>query len=226
MKAEATLNKTEQCERTYATGSSSLAQRWLSRLSFTSISAVIRGVVAGPAVKAAWLALTRATSNNRTYAALLLILVFAPLSGVAYLLFDQTVKETDWYYRNYFYLFYMLSPHIHMTLTLTGVFLLFPESRKGFFLIVPITYHVAKIMWLPTVTTNQELNSWIPGAFWLTAILTAAVWLFLFNYLMSLHYHKRAGSYARAEGILLVRGIDNETKIALALEEIKKAKSI
>lgn len=227
----------KQCERTDAFGSWWLRQRSHYQSLFTSTYAVIRGAVAGRAVslrravtkavgRGHWKALVEATSNNRTYAGLLLILVFAPLSGVAYLLLDPMAKDVDWYYRNYFYLFYMLSPHIHMTLTLTGVFLMFPSNRKSYFLVVPVTYHLAKIMWLPMVTTNQELNSWIPGAFWMTALLTAIIWLFMFDYLMELHYHKRTRPVTTMLGAVKCRAISDAKYRELSEKELETLRAL
>lgn len=214
---------TKQCERTYALGFLWLQLRLRSRQLFTSIPAVTLAVAAG---RDAWVAFSKATSNNRTYAGLFLIFVVAPLSGVAYLiLFDETVRNEQWYYSNNFYLFYMLSPHIHMTLTLTGVFLLFPDTdRRSYFLVVPITYHFAKIIWLVQVTSNKELNGFIPLAFWSLALFTSVCWMIMFNYLMTLHYHKRAGHVARAKGILAIEDIDNETKVRIALAELNSVK--
>lgn len=187
------------------------------RSGFTSFSAPVRRAVASGLA-----ASFKASANNRTYLALLLMLVAAPLSGVAYQLFDSTAVVEGWYYKNYFYLLFVLSPHLHMVIALVGVFLLFNNDR-GYFVAIPAGYHVAQIMWLITVEKNADLHSVVPGAFLLVAMLATVVGLFTFNYLMGLHYHKVLGPICSALGIANAPGVDDSTKVEVIRERLTAA---
>lgn len=219
-----------KCERTFASGfwrsSWRSLSKWCLRLNLRSLLTLARARVSREA--AAFLgALRLATSNNRTYLGLLLICCAGPLSGVAYLQLNPAfIEGTTWYYNSLYWLFYVLCPHIQVVLTVTGAFLLFPQDSKvAYFLAIPAAYHTAKIMWLIQVTTDQEIRQAMPYGFWIAGGSGAILWLFMFDYFMTLHFHKRAGSYARAEGVLAADDIDNETKVRVALRELQNAKS-
>lgn len=195
-----------------------------------SFTSTLKGLLPVPVIRelAAGLgALKKATSNNRTYAGLLLIMVVAPLSGVAYQLFDSSAHVDGWYYVNTFYLLYMLGPHIQGIITLTGILFLFPENRtRSFALAIPTGYHFAKVVWLIQVTSNDEINSLLPAAFIFAGICIGLFWLVSFDMLMSLHYHKRAGALARAEGILKAPNIPDSQRVSLAVKEFDKYNSL
>lgn len=158
---------------------------------------------------------------------MIIMLVVAPLTGVAYQLFDRSVKVEGWYYVNYYYLFFVLTPHLTLLTVLTGVFLLFPQdSKRAFFLIIPAGWHMAKIFWILTIGSNEDFYRLVPSSFFVLGGLAATVWLFTFNWMMSLHFHKRAGHLARAEGILQAPGVDPADKVRIATQEFAQYRKL
>jgi hypothetical protein len=101
-----------------------------------------------------------------------------------------------------------------------------PESRRAFFLVIPAGYHVSKILWLVQVTSNEEFYRIVPTTFLLLGGLATFVWLFTFNWLMALHYHKREGTIARIIGIMTAPGIDPADKERIAKEQIELLNSL
>lgn len=172
--------------------------------------------------RAGLIAYTKATSNSRTYCGLFILLVAAPLSAVGYQLFPKNTFDITWYYVNNFYLFMVLCPHISLLLTLTGVFLILPEhSKRGYFLILPAGYHIAKIIWLSLANSNDELNTVVPLSFLLIGVLFSCIWLFTFDWLMNLHFHKREGSNCRIYGIIDLN-IEKELSDEVAMSALRK----
>jgi hypothetical protein len=141
-------------------------------------------------------------SSTRTYTAVVLMLVVAPLTSVSYQLFDKASKVTGWYYQSYFNLFYIISPYIGWIIFITGCFLLFPrEMKRAWILSGPAALLLAKILWLITVTSNEEFFQMMPVFFIVLSFLITLVWLFTCNWVMEFHFHKREGCIARARGV-------------------------
>lgn len=165
-------------------------------------------------------ALLRATSNYRTYGALLLI-AGAQLSEVAYVLFDQSVGQPLAYWNAYYYL-QAIGPHLSALLTVTGFYLLIPQfSKLKFFALIPVAYKLGKIIWLACIDNNVDFHRFVPIGFLLYGFTAALIWLFVFEWLMSLHYHKREGSIARMVGVLVAPNIDDKTRLSAATNEAK-----
>lgn len=165
----------------------------------------------------------------------MLICVATPLAGVVYHLFDSSVRIQGWYYSNLFWLFYVIGPHLQMLLTLTGIFLVLPENTKvttgretvvtknyrAYFLLIPVGYHIAKILWYSLwVSSDEDIRQMMPGTFLILLPITGFVWLKTADYLINLHFHKRAGHIARARGILTLTDIDSEQQVRMALREL------
>lgn len=148
-------------------------------------------------------ALAASLSGGRIYLGLVLMLVVAPLAGVGYQLFDQGVRVQGWFYVNSFYLFFELCPHISLLSVLTGIFFLFPEkSKRAFFLIIPAGFHIAKMLWLIMADSNEDFYRIVPSSIFVTGILFALVLFITFDWLTSLHFHKKARHYAAYEGLM------------------------
>lgn len=60
----------------------------------------------------------------------------------------------------------------------------------------------------------------------LVGLLGSVVWFKIFNYLMSLHFHKVLGSCSRMVGVIAAPGISPEQVIAILRKEINSLKSI
>jgi hypothetical protein len=226
MKTNVQLLNHKQCEKTFASSFWSWLQLSLSQFthavkkSYSLIVRVRREVHAG------LLALARSSSNNRTYLGLVLMLVAAPLSGAAYQLFDRSAHIAGWYHVNLYYFFFLLGPHIMMLLVITGIFLIMPANKRAFFLSVPAGDQVARIVWLSLANSNDDFYRIVPSYFFFIGILIAAIWLITFDWLMSLHFHKRADSQARINGIIDAPGISDSDKIRIAQAELKVLKSL
>lgn len=149
--------------------------------------------------------------------------MLSPLASVSYHLFDRTsYNETD-FYGNAFYYFYSVCPYISLLLCLTGVFLLFPEfSKRKFFLLIPSTYYFSKIIWLSMVDNNADFHRIVPWSVVGLALVAALVWYFTWEWLMTLHFHKKTGHLARVEGILNTPGLEDSYRVEIARQEFKK----
>lgn len=163
-------------------------------------------------------------TNYRIFLGGLMLLVVAPLSGVAYQLFDINADYPGWYYGNYYYLFLVLCPQISMGIMLTGIFFLFPLSKRTWFISMPLAYPVSRILWIISAESNDQFNQITPGYFLLIGLVFSIIWLLSFNFLVNRKYHKFDGICARLEGVLKSPGLDSQTKIELAtplIEEIR-----
>lgn len=184
-------------------------------------------LLTAPALRVSLATLRAATSNYRLYVGVWMIAVIAPLAGVSYHFFDRTVFDPAEYYGNAYYLLFAISPHVSLLISLTGVFFLFPKfSRAKFFLVVPSSYHLAKIIHLWQVTSNAEYHEVLPREFFLLGLTLTIVWFCTADYLMGLQFHKQDGIMARIEGILNSPGIDDHTKVEIARGQVADLKSL
>lgn len=145
-------------------------------------------------------------TNGRALVGLSLILIVAPLAGAAYQVFDVTHVDRTWWWRTWYDFLYVQGQYACIILCLLGAALLLPQnSKRSYFLTAPISLYVAKILWLCTVTSNDQFNaSWllIPAYFFIAATIIAFILVFTFNWLVTLHFHKREGIRARIDGVI------------------------
>lgn len=163
-------------------------------------------------------------TNHRLYFAVIFMLVMAPLTNVGYQFFDESVRVEGQYYVNAYYLLYVLSPWISLLMFSTGLFLLFPANcKRSYFLVIPITSAIVKILWLSQIQNNEEFHQIVPMYFILPASLIAFVWIFCVDWLMARKYHKLDGIIARIEGLINIKA-DHEV-IESQVKELKNFQS-
>lgn len=169
------------------------------------------------------------SSNKRIFLGVILLLVVAPLSGVLYQLFDDSVEDEKWFYLNYYQLFFQLGPYFCICLCLLGATLFLPQdSVRAYFFLPPLGFYIAKILWLCMVRSNEEFAQFltiVPYYFLFTSFLVGWVLIFTFNWLTSLHFHKIEGTKARIIGIIDAPGITAEDKVRIAQDEIQKLRA-
>lgn len=156
-------------------------------------------------------------SNYRYTVGVILLLVIAPVSSVFYLVFDSTVSS-DWYYLNYFYYFYTLSPYMMMLFASVGIFLLFPVKCKTSYLanIWPVGYSISKLIYLGAlVHTNEQFQNNTPFFLLIIGVLSAIGFLLSMDYLLYRRYHLKHGTMARIVGIIKAPGIPAADKMRL-----------
>lgn len=203
---------------------------WLLRLPSVLTKGELSGQTRQFVHRARWAALAglhAVDTNRRIYLGLFLILVVAPLSGATYQLFDITAVDRSWYFRTYFDFFLVLCPNICLCFSFVGASLLFPQdSHKAYFLLPPLTLYVTKILWLCIVVkSNDEFNGFwqiIPYYFFITGGIVAFTLIYTFNFLMTLHFHKREGHIARIIGIIQAPGIAPAKQVEIARKEIAR----
>lgn len=154
----------------------------------------------------------------------LLLLCLAPVSEVAFRLFDRSAGDPSDYW-NAFYFMQSAGPHLSGLLTATAFFLLL-HDRLRTWAILPGAYKLAKIIWLTQVTTNEQYHQFVPWGFLLMGLTASIVWFMTFDFLLNLHFHKREGIIARIIGILEAPGISAEEKERIARDQIRQLKNI
>jgi hypothetical protein len=143
-----------------------------------------------------------ATANSRVYVGLGLMGVVSPLAGVAYLVFDRTAIDVEWYHLNYFHLFFLLGPYLSLLIILIGIFLLFPRGcKRAFAMVLPTGFVLAKILWLISVTSNQEFWQVVPASFVMLAMLMSAALFLMINWLTWTQFHGKDSFEKREMGI-------------------------
>lgn len=159
------------------------------------------------------------------------MLLVAPLSGIAYQFLDPKASVQwlwwKWYYSNAYYLFFTVGPHLSDLMIYTGLFLLFPaDSRRAWFLVIPTGLTMSKILWLGTVTTNEQFHQIVPLFFVVVAGLIAVVWLFTFNWLMHRQFHEFDSICKRILQIVDASGVvDAKTQIEMIAPETEKLRT-
>lgn len=168
--------------------------------------------------------LLASSSNYRHYVGVALIAAALPVKNM-YRLLAWTINQAA--YQDPYYYFHAVRGDMAMVLVSTGFFLLMPlRSRLKYLAVIPLTEAFFRIGWMATVTSNVEYHAYIHWSSYAWGLLVAVMWLILFEYLMSLHFHKRSGSWARIEGILTAPGIDNAQRIEIAVKEFENLKSL
>jgi hypothetical protein len=217
-------------------------------MSRSKLTSAVQAVLSGLAASSRTLRV-----NNRLYVALVFMLVAAPLASVCYqllALFSETFERTapalhwyagqhwfadngnlvdGWYYKNWFYFFLTLAPFICQSMVSVGLFFLFPEdSKRAYFLVIPLSMSISKILWLITVDSNADYHRIVPSFFVVLAGLIAFLILFTFNWLMARKYHVFDALCARVAQIIQARKsklIDEETADRLLGQEAEKLKA-
>lgn len=195
-------------------------------------------------------AIVKATSEYRTFAALILLFAVAPFSDATYTLFDQFapvitwyegqhwftyegVRIEGWYYGNFYWLFYQLGPHLQMVVLLMAAFLLIPEKDKAgkddkrrWMLVFAAAYPFAKILWTIQVSSDSEIRELFTWPFLLVGTLVAFYWLFAFDYLMNLHYHQRSRPVSTMEGAAKCPDISEAQLRSIIITETQVLKAL
>lgn len=195
---------------------------WLPVLSFMQINAnqplapVFREVRAGLNAFG-----KTSEANTRLYFGLG-VLIAAPLLSVVYLVFPEHGGDRAWYHFNYYHLFYLIGPELFLLFTLSGIFFLFPtNSRRAYFLVIPMGQTLAKLFIFITATSNNEIHAIVPVRLIIEMAVCMAPILFSFNYLMDRQFHKLDGIKARIDGL---RSLMKSEYSALMESEQKKLK--
>lgn len=160
-------------------------------------------------------------ANERLYLSIVLMGIIAPLMSIAFLVFDKSTLDESWYYLNWYYLAITICPHLSMVIFYTGIFFLFPKgSSQSYFLTVPLALTVAKILWLITASSNEEVNQVVPFEFVAMGVVIAGLWLFAMTYITDRTYHRYDGICARIEGLFL-SNMDKDQKLRLLEKEFR-----
>jgi hypothetical protein len=145
---------------------------------------------------------------------------------------------------------FFIGPELFLLFTLSGIFFLFPtNSRRAYFLVIPMGQTLAKLFIFITATSNNEIHAIVPVRLIIekaklrscggvkvellstqSAISTYSIFfmavcmapiLFSFNYLMDRQFHKLDGIKARIDGL---RSLMKSEYSALMESEQKKLK--
>ena len=158
-------------------------------------------------------------NNPRAFAGIVLI-VAGPVVKYIYLAFDVAGGDPLSYWNAHFFL-HAVRGDMSVILFATGFGLLIAERNKlRLFTLLPIAEGLGRIVWMTFVSNNTQFHAVMPWAFGLVGLAASVVWFMLFEWLMNLHFHKRAGHLARARGVLTLTDIDDEQKVTIALREL------
>jgi hypothetical protein len=164
------------------------------------------------------------TVNSRVYVGLLLMLVATPLASCSHLLFNQELRNPDWYYRNYYDLFLVIGPYASIFLCLLGVYFYSDYTKKAKALYFPMGMALGKVLWLIQVSSNDEFNSLPSIAFLFYGLMISALLPTVLDHLIWRKFHDFDGKMARIEGLTNVLPMDDKSK-SMLVNEIKKARS-
>lgn len=143
-----------------------------------------------------------ATANKRLYVGLVLIGIVAPLSGCSYMLFDRSVRVEGWYYLNNFYLFMVLGPSITEAIICVGAYHLFPsKSKRAFLLSIPMGFAIGKIIWLCSVSSNEQFYEVAPSQIVFVGILISLVVLFSVEWFAWRNEHRFRAFCSRTDSL-------------------------
>jgi hypothetical protein len=161
---------------------------------------------------------TEVVTNQRHAVGIIFLLVIAPLSSVAYQLFDPSVRVDSWYYANNYYFFFVISNYLMLAFASVGIFLLFPQKYKTSYLatVWPLGYALSKLIFYSFfVNSNEQFHQ---GSHWvllLSGLFIAIGLLLSADYLAYRKYHLKDGNIARWKGIIAMKGISAEDKMRL-----------
>jgi hypothetical protein len=164
-------------------------------------------------------ALQLAFTNRATYVGILIVSL-APVTENMFMLFNEHAGTKEDYWNAYYYL-HAIGPHIHLILLVTGLVML-PKHVVKYAAIIPITYKFASIIWLASIDSNEQFHKAAPFAFIAAGLTVTIVWVTCFNWLMSLHFHKKQGTMSRIVGILTTPNIEEHKSYTIAKSEAVK----
>lgn len=213
---------------------------WLSLLRSAVRRSLLNPATVSKAVQIGLRAISRTWKvNHRFIIAVVFMLVLAPVAGIIYHAFDRKavmvlfegqhfydaygVRWDQWYHKNLFFFFMVQGPHIAQTLFFIGIFFLFPEnSRRAYFLIIPLAISISKILWLCMVNSNDEFYA-TPG-FYYMIVAAAVAWLLLstFNYLVHRKYHWFDALCTRVITLAKDKSLDPELRNQYLEQEAEK----
>jgi hypothetical protein len=143
-----------------------------------------------------------ATANKRIFIGLGLMGVVAPLAACFYMMFDRVQVDADWYYLNYFHLFFVLGPHIAYIVAFVGIFYLFPfMSKRSYLMALPTGWNIAKILWLISANSNETFWQPVPKSMYLICGLIALVFYLTHDWLTWRFFHRVHAFECRIESI-------------------------
>lgn len=150
------------------------------------------------------------TVNRRIFIGLVLIGVVAPVAGSFYTFLSHETVSEGWYYLNWFNLFLVLGPPLKNVFFAWGVFYLFPQGAKRAWIIaLPMGEEIGKILWLLSISNNEQFWSVAPWHVYVTGI-SLAIFLLTVAEIFTFRYHHRQLKYkATFEGLYNV--VDEES---------------
>jgi len=161
-------------------------------------------------------------SNRRYTAGVVFLLILAPLSSIFYRVFNPAVIDLQWYYANWYYFFYTISPYLMLLFASVGIFLLFPQKCKTSYLatVWPAGFAISKIIFFAFfVNDTKQFHSAAPWFLLIISGFAAIGFILAVDYLLYRKYHLLNGTFARIAGIIKMPGVDAQTKIRLLEHE-------
>lgn len=177
------------------------------------------------AVSLAWIATVKSTTqNNRQYIAFV-IFCASPFAFSLHAMFDRkVVYEWMGFIQNWYHLLNLIGPYLWALVVLTGCSLLIVPTGKAFkifkrpvkvhvnrLLSVPIGICIAKIIWLSTITSNEEFWALPNYGYFSIGIFIAYFYYRLLEYFTWRKFHAYDGIIASLEG-LYNSDLDHETR--------------
>jgi hypothetical protein len=148
--------------------------------------------------------------NRRIFIGLGLIGVVAPVAGSFYTFLSHATVSEDWYYLNWFNLFLVLGPPLKNVFFAWGVFYLFPEGAKRAWIIaLPMGEEIGKILWLISITNNEQFWSVAPWHVYVTGISLAVFLLTIAEFITFRYHHRQLKYKATVEGLYNI--VDEES---------------
>lgn len=169
--------------------------------------------------------LATASVNKRIYVGLVLVGVLAPVAGSFYVYLSQEVIDKTWYYRNYFNLFLVLGPSLKMICVFLGLFFFMPQgSKRAYLLALPLGEEIGKIIWLISITTNEQYWSIAPFHILFVGFVIAIVLLISSDWLSWRFFHRELAHDARLKLIYSNREEFSSDKLASMYNTVMKEK--
>jgi hypothetical protein len=141
------------------------------------------------------------------------------------MLFSRTEVIDGWYYVNYFHLFLTIGPSLFVFFLLTGAFLLFPDGcKRAYALVVPTGYTISKILWLLTVTSNEQFWQMPTGSFLFAGVLISFTLFIMLDWLAHNKFHGLDSFDARLEGLYNIADAVDDKKFKSMFVQTMRAK--
>lgn len=204
-----------------------------------NLNAMLRRVLVNPVV--AFLALIQAVVksailNNRIYLAFVLFCL-SPFAFTLHVPFDRDIKY-GWmgFIENWFHLFNLIGPYLFCLVVLLGVCLLIHPKQKTFkvfkwslqvqmirMLFIPIGITIAKIIWLCSVSSNDDFWSIPNWAFFLVGLFIGYIFYRVVEYFTWRKYHAFDALVASIEGLYKIDldEKDRHERVKPLIQELK-----